>query len=447
MSRFTGLVTRLVVLFALCIGMALAAGPAGAEEERPAEFTAETLIEAARAALAQGEPDDAEFILDGLKPGEGDVDAVDFLRGSIAMQRGEWQTAIERFRAMLARNPDLPRVRLDLALAYFQAGQDNRAAYHFRLALGDLDLPPIVRARALALLDQIRRRKSWSVSGSLALIPDSNINQATSAREVALFGSPGRLSDDARQTSGVGVSANVRGGYEWRLADALRFRTVAGLRTRTYADTSQFNEQFISLQAGPRFLFRKFDLRPELLTEVRLLGNDTYSRAVGFELSGNWLMAPTWRLSAALGGEDISYESFLGDGRLYSGRLGIVHALGRATLVQVDTALRREVVERDAYSWREYILGLSATRELPWGFVLAGGPSYRWRKYGAALPIFGPNARQDRTLAGWIRVSNRYIELFGFMPEITVRHERRDSNLPLYDYRRTAGEFGVVASF
>ena len=441
--------TRLFVLMLMAPLLVVAvADPALAQTQEvpPPEITAEELIETARIALDKGELDDAEFLLQGVKPGEGNIDDLDFLHGSIALRRGDWQAAIERFRAMLARNPDLPRVRLDLALAYFQAGQDTRAAYHFRLALGDLDLPPIVRARALAFLDRIRRRKSWSVSGSLALAPDSNINQATSAREVALFGAPGRLSDDARQTSGVGVSANVRGGYEWRLAEALRFRTVAGLRTRTY-ETTQFNEQFVTLQAGPRFLFRKFDLRPELITEVRLLGNDTYSQAVGFELSGNWLMAPTWRLSAALGGEDISYESFLGDGRLYSGQLGIVHALGKATLVQADTAIRREIVERDAYSWREYILGLSATRELPWGFVLAGGPSYRWRKYGAPLPIFGPNARQDRTLAGWVRISNRYIELFGFMPEITVRHERRDSNLPLYDYRRTAGEFGIVASF
>ena len=426
---------------------ALLVGPARAQGEPGAAPEAEALIKAARTAVSKGELDDAEFLLEGVKPGEGDIDDLDFLHGSIALRRGDWQAAITRFRAMLARNPNLPRVRLDLALAYFQAGEDRRAAYHFRLALGDKDLPPVVRARSLALLDRIRRRKSWSVSGSLALAPDTNINQATSAREVALFGAPGRLSDDARQTSGVGVSANILGGYEWRLAEALRFRALAGLRTRTYHDTSQFNEQFVSLRAGPRFLFSKFDLRPELTARVRLLGNDTYSRSAGFELSGNWLIAPTWRLSAAVGGEQIAYETFLGDGHLYSGQLGLAHALGKATLLQADTVFRREIVERDAYSWREYIVGVSASRELPWGFVLAGGPSYRWRKYGAPLPIFGPNARQDQTLAGWIKITNRYVDLFGFMPEITIRHERRDSNLDLYDYRRTAGEFGIVASF
>ena len=118
------------------------------------------------------------------------------------MAREDWQTAIARFRAMLIRDPALPRVRLDLALAYFRAEEDSSAAHHFRQALGDQDLPPVVRARALAFLDAIRRRKTWSVSASAALAPDSNINAATSSRQVNLFGFPAQLSEDARQTSG-----------------------------------------------------------------------------------------------------------------------------------------------------------------------------------------------------------------------------------------------------
>ena len=425
--------------------LALWVVPGLAQEPLP-EITAEQLIEAARSALAAGNLDDAEFLLEGVRAGEGDLDDLDFLHGSIALRRGNWQAAIDRFRAMLARNPNLPRVRLDLALAYFQAGEDRQAAYHFGLALGDTDLPPLVRARAIAFLDRIRRRKSWSVSGSLALAPDTNINAATSARQIALFGLPAQLSEDARQTSGVGISASVRGGYEGRLSEALRFRTAAGLYTRTY-EQDQFNEQIVSLRAGPRFLFSKFDLRPELTARVRRIGDDTYSRATGLELSGNWLIAPTWRLRGALGGERIAYESLLGDGRIYSAQVGIAHAVGRATLLQGDTAFRREILDRDAYSWREYIVGISASREFSWGFVLSAGPSYRWRKYGAPLPIYGPEARRDRTLAGRMTMSNRYVQLLGFMPEITVRHERRTSNLALYDYERTVGEFGVVTSF
>ena len=443
MHKYAALLAPLFLALVLIEAIA----PARAQSQpQPPPQPAEALIEAARAALAQDTPDDAELLLEGVEPDEGNIDDLDFLYGSIALHRDDWQAAMARFRAMLARNPDLPRVRLDLAFAHFQAGEDGRAAHHFRLALGTKDLPPVVRARTLAFLDRIRRRKTWSITGSVALAPDSNINNATSATEVELFGLPAQLSEDARETSGVGLNVNLNGGYEGRISPDVRFRTSAGLSTRTYRE-SEFNERTVNLRAGPRFLFEKFDLRPELTTSLRDLGGDLYSRSAGLELSGDWLIAPPWRLNAAVGGERVSYETFLGDGHTFSADLGIAHALGRATLVRADTSFRRENLDDDAYSWREYILGVSATRELPRGFVVGGGPLYRWREYGAPLPAFGSEARRDRTLGARITVSNRRLDWFGFSPRITLRHERRDSNLDLYDYRRTVGEFSLIRTF
>ena len=299
MRRYTML---LGALLTLGLASAVTPDPAGAQETPRAELSAETLIETARAALAKGELEDAEFLLKGIKPGEGNIDDLDFLYGSIAMARDDWQTAIARFRAMLIRDPTLPRVRLDLALAYFRAGEDSSAAYHFRQALGDEDLPPIVRARTLAFLDTIRRRKTWSVDAAVGIAPDSNINAATSSRQVTLFGLPAQLSEDARQTSGVGLNVNISAGYEARISPDLRFRTGASLSTRTY-EKSKFNDRTLTLRAGPRFLFEKFDLRPELTARARHLSGKIYSRAAGIRLSGDWHVAPAWRLSGAVGGE------------------------------------------------------------------------------------------------------------------------------------------------
>ena len=445
MNRYATMLARLLLALMLgAIGMpALAVAQ---EAPRRSELSAESLIEATRAALAKGELEDAEFLLQGVRPGEGNADDLDFLYGSIAMAREDWQTAIARFRAMLIRDPTLPRVRLDLALAYFRAGEDSNAAYHFRQVLGDEDLPPVVRARTLAFLDTIRRRKTWSVSAAVALAPDSNINAATSSREVNLFGLPAQLSEDARQTSGVGLNANISGGYEARISPDLRFRTGASLYTRTYKK-SKFNDRTLTVRAGPRFLFENFDLRPELKARARRLGGEMYSRAAGIELSGNWQVAPAWRLSAAVGGERISYETFLGEGNMYSAQVGLAHALGRATLLRAVGVFRREAVESEAYSWREFIIGASATRELPKGFVATVGSTYRLRRYDSPIAAFGPEARQDRTLTGQMKISNRHIELFGFMPELTVKHERRSSNLSLYDYKRNLVEVGVVRTF
>ena len=433
-----------VLLLALVLGTV----PGAARAKEPPWPSAQALIKAAWAALAAGEPDDAALLLEGVKPGEGDIDDLDFLRGSLAMARGEWQEAIERFRAMLARDPTLLRVRLDLALAYFQAGEDGSAAYHFRQTLAAEELPPAVRANVLTILERIRRRKAWTVSGSLSVAPDTNINAATSAREVDLFGLPAALSEDARQTSGVGLSAGIGGGYEARLSPDVRFRTSAHLHTRTYGSgKSAFNEQTLSLRAGPRFLFERFDLRPGLTARGRRLGGDMYSRAAGLELSGDWLMAPTWRLSGSVEAERVSYKTFLGEGALYAAQADLSHALGRATLLRATAGWRRESLDSDAYSWRELIVGLSVAQELPGGFVVTAGPSLRRREYGAPLPIYSPDARRDETLAGRVTVSNRQLDLFGFMPEVTVRHEVRESNLGLYDYERTVAELGLVRTF
>ena len=432
----------------LVLAFARAATVGTAETEVPARqpIPAELLLEAARAALAKDAVDDAEFLLEGVRPGEGDVDELDFLRGSIALKRGDWQAAIGRFRAMLARDPNLLRVRLDLALAYFNAGEDSSAAYHFRQALGAEDLPAAARAKALTFLELIRRRKTWSVSGSLALAPDSNINNATSARLIELFGLPAQLSEDARESSGVGVIANISGGYEARLAPDLRFRTAGSLQTRTYGQ-SEFNDRTVSFRAGPRFFFERFDLRPELTVQGRHLGGETYSRSAGVKLSSDWLVAPAWRLNGSVGMERVAYETFLGDGTIVAATLGLAHAYGQATVLRANAAFRRESLDRDAYSWREYIVDLSASRELPAGFVVSGGPSYRWRAYDGPLLSLSRVPREDETWAARITVSNRHIAWYGFMPEITVRFEERDSNVALYDYARSVAELGVVRTF
>ena len=141
------------------------------------------------------------------------------------------------------------------------------------------------------------------------------------------------------------------------------------------------------------------------------------------------------------------YETFLGNGDGYGAQVSVTRAFGQATSVRVDTAVRRESVESKANSWRQLVVGVSVTRELPGGFVATVGPSYQWRHYDRAIPIFGPNARRDRTLTGRISISNRNFEVFGFMPEVTARRERRSSNLSLYRYTRTVVEFGLVRTF
>ena len=149
--------------------------------------------------------------------------------------------------------------------------------------------------------------------------------------------------------------------------------------------------------------------------------------------------------AASIGG--MRDETFLGNGDGYGAQVSVTRAFGQATSVRVDTGFRRESVESKANSWRQRVLGVSVTRELPRGFVITAGPSYQWRNHDRPIFIFGPEPRRDRTLTGRISISNRNFEVFGFMPEVTARRERRSSNLSLYRYTRSVVEFGLVRTF
>ncbi len=396
--------------------------------------------------MAAGALDDAEALLLTIDPAAAHADDLDFLFGTIDFRRGDWQAAIARYRSVIARDPDRPVVRLQLGLAHFMAGEDRRAGYHLRRALADDRLAESFRRRAAAVLDRIKRRKRWHLTGSAALVPDTNINSGTEAGTVSLFGLPGRVSDDSRPTSGVGFAASVSGEYEHPLAEDLRFRTALRLDAKVYRE-SRFNERVLSARLGPRFLFGRSDLRVELTARESRLGGEVSGRELGGELSGSWNIRPAWRLEWAAGSGRTDYAGVPGPGRLDSARAGVSHVLSQSVTVGADIGLRRERLERGFDSWRESRFGAYAAFELPRGFLVRAGPGFVLRAYDAPFLPLGPDARRDATVAGHVTVSNRRLDAFGFMPEVTLRHVRRKSNINLNSYERTVLELGVRRSF
>src|SRR5262249_3619811 len=146
-----------------------------------------------------------------------DRNDLDFLQGTLANAKGDYATAIKHFRAVLGRDGTLNRVRLDLAKAYFLKGDDAAAEHHFRAAMAQ-GVPPEVQHNISQYLDQIRRRKRLDVTVRAALAPDTNVNAATTAENVTLYGLPFELDPAARKRSGIGFAGGLSGSYQWDLS-------------------------------------------------------------------------------------------------------------------------------------------------------------------------------------------------------------------------------------
>ena len=62
--------------------------------------------------------------------------------------------------------------------------------------------------------------------------------------------------------------------------------------------------------------------------------------------------------------------------------------------------------------------------------------------------LITPEAREDRTSITRLSVSNDHIELFGFVPALSLVHERRRSNIEeVFDYRRNRAEITMRRRF
>ena len=83
--------------------------------------------------------------------------------------------AIAAFHTMLIKRPELVRVRLELARAFFLKGEDRLARRHFEQVLAGKP-PAAVALNVNRFLNIMRARKRWSLRLGMALAPDSNIS-------------------------------------------------------------------------------------------------------------------------------------------------------------------------------------------------------------------------------------------------------------------------------
>ena len=91
---------------------------------------------------------------------------------------GKLDEAIAAFRAILVDRPELVRVRLELAHAFFLKEEDSLARRHFEQVLAGTP-PPAVAANIRRFLDIMRARRRWEAHFGLAVAPDSNLNAAS----------------------------------------------------------------------------------------------------------------------------------------------------------------------------------------------------------------------------------------------------------------------------
>ena len=441
---------------ALLVTLLLTPGFAGAQSH----LSSDPAVVQSRVLVMNGRFEAALKVLRPLDPeGPGKVDIL-FLTGLAAMGAAEAREddderealldeAIAALRGILVDRPELTRVRLELARAFFLAGDDRLARDQFERVLAGGPAPPVV-ANINRYLAQIRKRRRWTSYFGASIAEDSNVGAASDAEFIYIFGLPFRRNEESLATSGTGLV--VWGGVEYQhpLNERWRLRAGTDLVRHEYAGTD-FDRLSAAAHLGPRWLVTA-DTEMNLLATAgqRWTAGHPQNHTLGTRFEVRHRLSRRLRVRGEVSWKQRDFES---SEHLDGPLLGLVGSTTwfPTSTVRVGAAAGYNRERTTSLPWRNATrwARAGASVALPYGFTLGGGAEQRWTRYKGRWGLFTPGGvpRRDRTRVLRATLLNRSFDVFGFSPQVALVREARGSNAQLYDYQRTRTELTFQRQF
>lgn len=445
MSRTLQLVGRAFVTLLMAASAPIAAS-AAAEGTGKVEVTLSP-IDGAKLAIQVGDfKTAAEIDALALEQDPSSTEAL-FLMAEINALQKKFAEAIPYYRKIIVDHPDIVRVRLDLARALFETGDDDAAEYNFHLALAEGNLPSTVIDNVERYLAIIRSRRHFVYSVNVGIAPDSNLNKATAADHVTLFGLPFALSPQARQQSGIGVTGTVAGEYRADLTPDTRWRSGALLYGLKYPNASEFDDSQARGSMGPQWFFKDGDISVLGVAQKRWYGEKAYSTGVGGRLEGQHWLTRQFLYSTYFEGLSSSYDTqpFLNGYYLDQGNF-LSYYLTPSSFVRATLGLGYQKAESDVFSNWYYKVGLAYQREFAYGITANVAPQVQWTSYQETDPLFGVR-RQDRQIFVQVSLYKRDFTIFGFAPVVSYSYTTNQSNQSLFKFDRNQFQLGFTRQF
>ena len=419
----------------------------------PRVNTARVLIERQRFA-------EALEILRPLAPDHPDLTDVRFLLG-LAASRGSQESglddeqrlalldeAIAAFRSILIKQPELVRVRLELALAFYLKQEDALAREHFERAL--VGKPPAALiANINRFLNIMRARRRWTGYFGFSVAPDTNINAASDADAIYINGLRFSRGQAGRVSSGIGIVGWGGGEYQYPLAARWRLRAGFDLNHRDYTG-GRFDQTFLAAHVGPRWLIdRNTEMSLLASSSQRWWSGSPFNYDIGARLEVLHRVFAGLRLSGRATWSDRTYQQqkFL-EGPVTVFSLGANYVLLPTVQVNALVGYQQQDARLEYWTNTGYWGRVGTNVALPFGFTVGLSAEFRWTNYDGRSP-FVPDlsARRDRTRILGATLLNRALTVYGFSPQVAFSNQVRETNAPAFDFKRNLVEMRWVRQF
>ncbi|WP_353476255.1 porin family protein (plasmid) [Salipiger sp. H15] len=377
-----------------------------------------------------------------------------FQQALAAVVQGQPDAAVRLLRKLLAQDPGLLRVRLELARALFEAGDYAQSREQFRIVLSSPDLPPMVRTNVLRFLRAIDERQGLRTRFSFALRAPEGAGRSydTDKVEADLGYGPMVLTmnrEEAPQT-GIELGGTIR--KQWPLRSAAGGATLTGYlqaEGEIYQTSgSDWDELGADLSAGLQLTWPQTTAWAELIAGTDYFGGDMVEERLGLGAGVSWRSAAglTTTLEAEL--VDVTLERYPDtEVTRASAQLSVIRPLRGRAQVAGSLSLQHQDAARDDLSYDYAELRLGGRTELGGGFLIE--PSV----YAAAFDQVGatPGLGEPRYETEYgldLRLDKTDSFVFGRLtPYLQIGVARRDSSIDAYSYDDLTISAGLTSAF
>lgn len=366
-----------------------------------------------------------------------------FAQGKIASLIEDYSTAIEKYRDILAQNPNLNPVRIELAIALFNQKQDRASQDQFNKAKTVKDLPEPVSELIESYLSALANRDGWNVDLAFNYLRDRNVNNVGNGREVQLEnGGTLTRSDDMLPQSAHGFAYSFDVSRDFNVWGSNYLSVGNEFLGKSYWDNHQYDDISNRTFIGYAYKTAKQTLRVKPFYEKRWYGSESYRWANGvrFELT-RWLNS-NWQIATA--GEFAKQRYFAGqalngNNKLISGTLVWMPNPRQFFYVGTDFSAERTQVRQYASDSKSLRLGWGQEWDL--GISSRVGLSFTQREYKDIAKLANLNLlsfgkiREDKIYGVNLSLWKRDWHILGITPKVVFSWRKQNSNIPeMYSY-------------
>ena len=348
---------------------------------------------------------------------------------------------------ILSAQPDLLRVRLELARAFFLKKEYALSLKNFKKVLANN--PPLnIKDNILRFVNTINARYGWQGHLIFSIAPDSNIASASNESTIIINNLPFTL-DGNNMQSGIGFNTQGEIRYKLPIADTRSLLLGASVFIRDYAG-SEFDQAYILGDVGINWASQGMDINTLATAHQVWVDGQPYSYDLGSRFEYRQLFAKDTLIKAALSWQNRRHRSATHlDGQLFSTTSSI--SWRHSSDANMQTGLSYTYTKPKSIVWRNHSLAMNAgySYRLDDDVNLGAQVATRWTKYRGNWRVFTGTgkSRSDFYYSASLSASHRALVMYDFIPKVSLIHEVRSSNASLYSYQRTRLELQFISLF